>query len=55
MKAKSRSTVLVQTRVPKEVAKWMGWHARMDGNTVAGWLRTLLIREKRSRGRRRVE
>ena len=36
---------LVQTRVPTAVAKDIARRAEVDGESVAGWLRRLLIRE----------
>lgn len=54
MKRATKDAVLVQTRVPKDIADWMKWHAYQDRASVAGWLRRLLINEKRSRGRRRL-
>jgi hypothetical protein len=54
MKKSTGNTNLVQTRVPHDVASWMKWHARQDGDTIAGWLRRLLIAEKRTRGKRRL-
>jgi len=37
--------VLVQTRVPDRVAKWVARKAEAEGDTIAGWTRRLLIRE----------
>jgi len=37
--------VLIQTRVPSEVAEWVTHEAEGDADTVAGWLRRRLMRE----------
>ena len=39
------SDVLVQTRVPDRTAAWVSQRAEADGDSVAGWLRRLLVRE----------
>jgi hypothetical protein len=36
---------LVQTRIPERVAQWVTERATASGDTVASWLRRLLIRE----------
>jgi hypothetical protein len=36
---------LVQTRVPEKVARWVTNRAKASGDTVASWLRRLLIKE----------
>ncbi len=36
---------LVQTRVPKDIAKRIEEAAKRDGDTVAGWVRRLLFRQ----------
>jgi hypothetical protein len=37
--------VLVQTRVPKPLGKWIALQASRSGETAAAWLRRLLVRE----------
>jgi hypothetical protein len=36
---------LVQTRVPKDIGKKIAEAARLEGDTVAGWIRRLLFRQ----------
>lgn len=38
--------ILVQTRLPERVAAWVARQADREGDTVAGWLRRLIIREQ---------
>jgi hypothetical protein len=37
--------VLIQTRVPDRVAKWIANRADAEGDTIAGWTRRLFFRE----------
>jgi hypothetical protein len=36
---------LVQTRIPRHIARWLASRAKAEGTTVAGWLRQLIIKE----------
>jgi hypothetical protein len=53
-KTSATNTVLIQTRVPKDVAAWLKRKALDDGDTIAGWLRRFLVSERRfAKGGRR--
>ncbi len=44
------SDQLIQTRIPGDLYAWVEAQATRDGDSIAGWLRRLVVRERQHRG-----